>query len=251
MDFILEFLRETGAGLVVWGLTILFPFRCMVVNTEFRWDVVAVFAVSVFSFFAASGLFITFDAVASHAGRWYDFISTWHVAALVLAYALVADLTSYWAHRLLHTKLLWHSHAFHHSPRHLYVLSGARASFVHIVVLFVGPVAGLVFFPVYEYPAVFAGVGWTQILNQHYIHSNLRFPFARQLEYLFVTPRFHFVHHSVNRGFSEKNFGFLLSVWDRLFGTYVAPETVPADAPMGLNYANSNLRLLVGLPPPR
>ena len=74
---------------------------------------------------------------------------------------------------------------------------------------------------------------------------------APTLEYVFVTPRFHFVHHSVDRRFSDNNFGFLLSIWDRLFGTYVPPEAVDENEPLGLDYANSKLRLLAGLPPPK
>lgn len=183
--------------------------------------------------------------------QWYDLIAEWSTGALVVAYVLFADFFAYWGHRLLHSRALWHTHAFHHSPRHLYVLSGSRASLPHIMVLFAGPSLGLVLFPIYEMPTVFLVISWSQALNQHIIHSNLKIPFARQLEYVFITPRFHFVHHSADRRFSDNNFGFLLSIWDRLFGTYVYPDTVNEEQPLGLAYANSNLRMLVGLPPPR
>lgn len=251
IDFLLEFLRESAAGLFVWGLALVFPFRQMAKNTEFGWDVIAVIAVSIYAYVAYTGLIFTYSFSGPYIDRWYDFVETWPLVVEVAVYLLLADLAAYWAHRLLHTRPLWHSHAFHHSPKHLYVFSGARASFVHIVVLFSGPVAVLFLIPIYEAPLIFAAIVWLQTFNQHYIHSNLRFPFTGYLEYVFVTPRFHFVHHSVDRRFSDNNFGFVLSIWDRWFGTYVHPESVCDNEPLGIDYSNSKLRLLVGLPPPR
>lgn len=223
----------------------------MAKNKELGWDILAVVAVSVFAIVASNGLFLFYGTGESYLEHWRDFVATWPLAVQVIVYVLLADMLAYWAHRLLHTRLLWHSHAFHHSPRHLYVLSGARATFVHIAVLFAGPVAVLFLIPIYQAPLVFAVIAWVQLLNQHYIHSNLRFPLARYLEYVFVTPRFHFVHHSVDRRFSDNNFGFVFSIWDRVFGTYVAPEAVADNEPLGLDYPNSKLRLLAGLPPPK
>ncbi len=44
---------------------------------------------------------------------------------------------------------------------------------------------------------------------------------------MFVTPSNHRVHHGSNKEYLDKNFGSMLIVWDRMFGTF-APETVPA-----------------------
>ena len=78
----------------------------------------------------------------------------------------------------------------------------------------------------------------------------MRIPFEPYIELLLVTPRYHMVHHSVERKYSDTNFAQIF-VWDRLFGTYTDPATVPEDAPSGLNYDNTNLRLLFGFPPPK
>jgi sterol desaturase/sphingolipid hydroxylase (fatty acid hydroxylase superfamily) len=55
-------------------------------------------------------------------------------------------------------------------------------------------------------------------------HGNVRMPGAveRALRWLIVTPDMHRVHHSVERAEHDANYGFNLSVWDRIFGTYVA-----------------------------
>jgi len=55
-------------------------------------------------------------------------------------------------------------------------------------------------------------------------HSNVRIPPALEpvLRWLVVTPDMHRVHHSIERDETNSNFGFNLSIWDRLFGTYRA-----------------------------
>lgn len=90
--------------------------------------------------------------------------------------------------------------------------------------------------------------GAFQLANQHYLHSNLWVPFSRYLEYVLITPRVHFVHHSRTRAYCDSNYGFIFSVWDRLFGTYTDPDCVPINDPLGLNYEISNTRAFFGLP---
>jgi sterol desaturase/sphingolipid hydroxylase (fatty acid hydroxylase superfamily) len=58
------------------------------------------------------------------------------------------------------------------------------------------------------------------------------------------------VHHSVDQKYSDTNFAQIF-VWDKLFGTYTDPASVPENEPSGLNYENTNLRLLFGFPPPK
>ena len=87
------------------------------------------------------------------------------------------------------------------------------------------------------------------VSNQHYLHSNLRCPFAQQLEHVFVTPRYHFVHHSAIPHVANSNYGFIFSLWDRLFGTFTDPATIAPDDALGLGYDVSGWRLALGLPP--
>jgi sterol desaturase/sphingolipid hydroxylase (fatty acid hydroxylase superfamily) len=57
-----------------------------------------------------------------------------------------------------------------------------------------------------------------------YNHSNVRLSprIERWLRYLIVTPEMHIIHHSAERAETDSNFGFNLSLWDRLFGTFTA-----------------------------
>jgi sterol desaturase/sphingolipid hydroxylase (fatty acid hydroxylase superfamily) len=71
---------------------------------------------------------------------------------------------------------------------------------------------------------------------------------ARHVEKLFVTPRMHFVHHSARKDYSNSNYGFVFSIWDKMFGTFTDPDSVAKDDKLGLDYNDSKWRMLIGLP---
>jgi sterol desaturase/sphingolipid hydroxylase (fatty acid hydroxylase superfamily) len=75
------------------------------------------------------------------------------------------------------------------------------------------------------HPAVMAAIGAFVLIVGQFHHTELyRRPTV--LDRVFVTPSTHRVHHGSNAAYLDKNFGSMLVIWDRLFGTYV-PETEP------------------------
>ena len=70
------------------------------------------------------------------------------------------------------------------------------------------------------------------VLIQFWEHTNVKVNIG-PLRYVFITPDYHRVHHSANE-LSRTNFGGTFSIWDRAFGTYTDPRTVPEDTPLGL-----------------
>jgi sterol desaturase/sphingolipid hydroxylase (fatty acid hydroxylase superfamily) len=133
------------------------------------------------------------------------------------------DLGSYWIHRAEHrVRLLWASHLVHHSIERFTFTSAVRLPWMEslykpVLVLWV-PLLGF-------HPAAFAAMGAIVLLVGQLQHTELgRRPSV--LDLVFVTPSAHRVHHGSNAEYLDKNFGSMLIVWDRLFGTY-APETVP------------------------
>lgn len=167
---------------------------------------------------------------------------------MVLCSVVLIDLIGYFVHRLLHTSMFWRMHAFHHSPKHLYWLAGIRTSPVQVVLTKAVPPMLTLLWPFYDgKEAVCAYVVSTWI--QHFTHANVRWQLG-PLGWLFVTPRMHFVHHAAAPALNNKNFGFLLTIWDRMFGTYLDPDSVSNDFPLGLNYDVSTPRLLIGVSPP-
>jgi len=251
-DQVMETVQDLGIGAAVWLVALWFPFRALRGGRELAWDVLGYIGS------AAAGVIVVayleepfLDNAAGYFHGWLSWYQTlpWWMA--LTGYLLSSELGTYWAHRLLHSKLLWDSHAWHHSPRYLYFLSGTRAAPIHVLVLTAPTTLAFLFFPDPDAYYVALAHSAFQIANQHYLHSNLRAPFSRYLEYVLVTPRVHFVHHSRNRKYSDSNYGFIFTFWDRLFGTYTDPDTVPADEPLGLNYEISNVRAFFGLPPRR
>ena len=171
---------------------------------------------------------------------------SWPIALLVSV--VVLDFLLYLGHRLLHTSFLWHTHAAHHSVEHLYWFGGNRASPIHIAVQSVWPSLLALVWPVHGGSPAMVIQLIIYACIQHFNHANLKWRLGL-LGWLLVTPRYHFVHHGADPKLNNSNFGFLLTVWDRMFGTYVSPNSVPDDFPLGLNYKVGATRMLIGLPP--
>lgn len=147
----------------------------------------------------------------------------------LLAAIVVFDGVFFAVHTGLHrSDVLWNVHKVHHSSRRLDFLATTRT---HAFEQFVRNVpAQLVLFSLGFAPEtiattilVLAGFG---VLN----HSNLRLPLAR-LEWLFITPRLHRVHHVPTT--SRNNYATIFSFWDRAARTLVRRDT-PADAVLGV-----------------
>lgn len=248
----MELLVLIGLGFLIQGVSLfLYPARKTEQKTDLVWDLIGAISPRFFTL-------IIVAAIAVPLQRWladYRWITTSRELImstpfwiLALLYIVFVDLLDYWMHRLLHTSWFWHQHAWHHSPKVIYWISGLRTSPGQIVIRIIPSTifAAFISFEQFVNLGIFFLVFFT--LSQHLIHSNRRIPHEKYIELVFVTPRYHMVHHSVDRQFSDTNFAQIF-VWDRLFGTFTDPASVPEDAPSGLNYKNTNLRLLFGLPP--
>lgn len=153
------------------------------------------------------------------------------VVKIVLALFLV-DFLIYWIHRGQHRfNVLWRTHAWHHSIEQMYWFSGFRTSFLHSLIYNIPQV--LIPVTLFKLSPAEAGIGYSLgLLIQFWEHTNLNVNVGR-LAWLIITPAYHRIHHSatVHRG---KNLGTTFSIWDRMFGTYVDPQTVPESFPLGL-----------------
>ncbi len=145
--------------------------------------------------------------------------------SLVL-YLVVMDALNYWIHRGQHQfEWWWRLHSLHHSQRQMTMWSDNRNHLLDDVlkdVIFV-VVAQLIGIAPGQFVAI---VAFTQ-LSESFQHANLRLWFGRVGERLWVSPRFHRLHHSIGIGHESAgkqtlgghNFGVLLPWWDMLFGT--------------------------------
>jgi sterol desaturase/sphingolipid hydroxylase (fatty acid hydroxylase superfamily) len=144
----------------------------------------------------------------------------------VLVSIVLLDLAIYGQHVLFHAvPTLWRVHRMHHADLDFDVTTGVRFHPIEIglsMLIKLGVIVAL------GAPAM-AVVLFEILLNatSMFNHGNVRLPAAvdRVLRFLIVTPDMHRVHHSIKRRETDSNFGFNLSLWDRLFGTYRAqPE---------------------------
>jgi sterol desaturase/sphingolipid hydroxylase (fatty acid hydroxylase superfamily) len=165
------------------------------------------------------------------------------VVRLVLYYVL-ADLGLYAVHRLMHTRYLWPIHRWHHSPPYMYWLAGVRAS-VPNQLLFNLPFAFCAPLLHGAPPWLFMLVFAEGFFQNNWMHMNVTWR-SRWMERVFVTPRYHHVHHSRNPGHHTANLGSRLTIWDRLFETYVDPETT-GEIAFGIDGRTSSVRLALGL----
>lgn len=157
-----------------------------------------------------------YTAVASHvalieADAFWLSLPGWVLALLFY------DLCYYWLHRMGHeVGVLWAAHAVHHQSQ-AYNLSTAlrqTSSGALLGWIFYLPMA-LAGVP----PLVFAVVGLIDLLYQFWVHTEQ----VKKLGWFdrwFCSPSNHRVHHAVNDQYLDKNYGGILIIWDRLFGTF-------------------------------
>ncbi|MGZ5887969.1 MAG: sterol desaturase family protein [Ramlibacter sp.] len=141
-------------------------------------------------------------------------------------YLLAFDFADYWVHRGQHAWRWWWSlHALHHSQRQMTMWSDNRNHLLDDVIrdsllVLLAQLIGVA-------PGQFVAIVAVTQLSESLQHANLRLSFGRWGERLWISPRFHRVHHSVGLGHERRgrgtlgghNFGVLLPWWDMLFGT--------------------------------
>jgi sterol desaturase/sphingolipid hydroxylase (fatty acid hydroxylase superfamily) len=149
----------------------------------------------------------------------------------MLASIIALDLAVYAQHVAMHAAPpLWRLHRMHHADLDFDVTTGVRFHPLEILISMAWKMAvvaalGAPAFAVFLFEIA---LNATSLFN----HANLTLPapLDRVLRLLIVTPDMHRVHHSVVRRETDSNFGFNLSLWDRLFGTYRAQPAAGHEA---------------------
>ena len=160
------------------------------------------------------------------------------VGVEILAAILIFDL-AIWAQHLITHKIpiLWRLHRVHHADVDFDVTTAIRFHPVEIALSMLLKI-GLVYI---IGPAAIAIVLFEILLNgtAMFNHSNLKLPdrLDRIMRLILVTPDMHRVHHSVHRHEHDSNYGFALSIWDRMFRTYIPqPSEGHEDMKIGLEW---------------
>jgi sterol desaturase/sphingolipid hydroxylase (fatty acid hydroxylase superfamily) len=143
--------------------------------------------------------------------------------------AIVGDFFFYWFHRTLHkTPFLWQHHKMHHMDRELEALTFARQNWIEafLSMLFIAIPFTILFkldardpFELGITGGIVATVFGTLLTLGH---MNVRFQVGRG-SLFYCSPQVHRIHHSCLPQHRDKNFAFVLPLWDMLFGTYYSP----------------------------
>ena len=127
------------------------------------------------------------------------------------------DFSYYWFHRISHeSRFFWASHVVHHSSTHYNLSTALRQTWVPMT-----------YFPFWLWmPAVgfepwmvLLAQSWS-LIYQFWIHTERVRKLPRFLEGFLNTPSHHRVHHGSNQVYLDRNYGGILIIWDRLFGTW-------------------------------
>lgn len=141
--------------------------------------------------------------------------------AEILTTFLLFDFALWLQHLLTHkVPLLWQFHKVHHADPDIDVSTAIRFHPGEIAFSVLWKCGWVVMLGA-SAPIVLAFEAWLAA-NAAFNHGNLALPnwLDRPLRWLLVTPDMHLVHHSDLRDEQQRNYGFALTVWDRLFGTY-------------------------------
>jgi sterol desaturase/sphingolipid hydroxylase (fatty acid hydroxylase superfamily) len=144
------------------------------------------------------------------------------LAELLVALVVFDFSAQYGAHYLLHhVRWMWRFHVVHHSDTKVDATTGARLHPGDYAIREVFAIAALVLIgaPL----AFYVAYRVVTILFTFLTHANVSPPrwLDASLSWVFVTPNMHKFHHHFERPWTDTNFGGILSIWDRIFGTFV------------------------------
>ncbi|MEO1516949.1 MAG: sterol desaturase family protein [Bacteroidota bacterium] len=137
---------------------------------------------------------------------------------------ILVDFVYYWEHVIEHkVRILWSYHSIHHSSPIYNYTTAMRVSFIDSLVtwIFYVPVVVIGFHPYIVLLCFFLVLSY-----QFWLHTEIIGKLG-WFEKIFMTPSQHRVHHGSDEMYLDKNFGALLSIWDRMFGTFQEEQQTP------------------------
>jgi sterol desaturase/sphingolipid hydroxylase (fatty acid hydroxylase superfamily) len=237
-------MNDSDSAMLRWALLVavfaavallewLRPRRALVLGKAKRWTTHALF----FLVNSAIGRLLAFLVAIPLAAQWsashgfglfHHVDLHWSVEALALFVLL--DFAVWLQHLAMHKiPLLWRMHKVHHADRDLDVTTALRFHPFELIVstLYKSAWVALLGASVAVALAFEAWLNANALLN----HGNLLLPtwLDRAIRPFLVTPDLHLVHHSTVPAEQQRNFGFALTVWDRLFGTYANESQIGRD----------------------
>lgn len=165
---------------------------------------------------------------------------TWWTALPIF---VAVEFCYYWFHRASHRiSWFWSAHVVHHSDDKMNLSTAMRQSLLYSVTgwwLFFTPLMVLGVHPVWVF--FFYAL---DLIYQFFIHTETVGKLPKWAEFIFDTPSNHRAHHGTNEAYIDRNYGGVLIIFDRLFGTYVEEDSVNNPVQYGAVGERSNDHIL-------
>lgn len=244
-EVLLAYEKEIRVGfffgmLILIGLwELLAPKRALTVSKAIRWtnNLAIVFLNSFILRLLFPAAAVGVAQLASDKGwglfNYYDV----PIALAAIAAVIIMDFVIYMQHVMVHSiPVLWRLHRVHHADLDYDVTTGARFHPIEIILSMLIKFATILLLG----PSVAAVIIFEVMLNATamFNHGNISLPnrVDKVVRWLLVTPDMHRIHHSVEDDEANSNFGFSLTWWDRLLGTYrEAPRGGQIGMTIGIN----------------
>jgi sterol desaturase/sphingolipid hydroxylase (fatty acid hydroxylase superfamily) len=156
---------------------------------------------------------------------------------------LAVDFAYYWMHRNSHEiRWMWASHIVHHTSEHIHLPSAIRLGATELLSgnwLFYLPLALVGFSPL-----AVSGMLAVNLFYQLWLHTDLVDRLG-PLEWILNTPAHHRVHHGSNLEYLDRNYGGILIIWDRFFGTFIEEKPQTTVKYGAVNHAPSSNPLTI------
>jgi sterol desaturase/sphingolipid hydroxylase (fatty acid hydroxylase superfamily) len=163
-----------------------------------------------------------------------QWLGTGTLATILISFIVLDFFGGYLVHLVQHkTAPLWRFHIIHHSDNNVDVTTGLRHHPIESVLRGVFFLAGVIVAGAPMYAVmIFQTV---LVLFTQFTHANISLPrwFDRGLSWVLVSPNMHKVHHHWQQPYTDSNYGAVLAIWDRLFGTF--EELEPSQIRYGLD----------------
>jgi len=150
----------------------------------------------------------------------YDHVAVWHLPNTWWAFLVIllaVDFSYYWQHRFVHrARVGWAAHQAHHSSEYMNFGTALRQKWnPWFDVLFLLPIPLLGMSP----GVMYLGLG-INLIFQFFVHTELVDRLPQPIEFVFNTPSHHRVHHGSDPIYLDRNYGGILIIWDRMFGSF-------------------------------
>ena len=151
----------------------------------------------------------------------YAYLAPWHLSAThwyTWAIAILGvDLLYYTYHRIAHRiRLIWATHQAHHASQYFNFATALRQKWNNSGEILMWTPLPLLGIPPWMVFFSFS----LNLIYQFWVHTERIATLPRPIEFVFNTPSHHRVHHGMDKVYLDKNYGGILIVWDRLFGSF-------------------------------